>query len=361
MAEDAGEKSHEATAHRRQEAIEKGQVVRSQELISAVLLIVALSMLLYNGGEIANCLVKLMRVTLSGDPLLTIDRDTLVAQWFALLAEVGWAMLPLLSALFLAAIGVNLGQVGFLFLPQKVAMDITHIDPLKGMGRIFSTQNVVRLVLGLFKIAIIVAVALWCLWGKHAELMALAALDVPQISRYVVEMVLWTGMKIGAAILLIAALDYGYQKWKYEKDLMMTTEEMKEEMKNLQGDPHVIARRRSVQRQMVLNRMKSDVPKADVVVTNPTELAIAIKYDYDTMPAPIVVGKGAGVLAQRIRRIALEGNIPIVERKELAQALYKHVEIGQQIPSENYAAVAEVLKYVYQLQGKAIPGTNRPA
>src|SRR5690606_38427142 len=133
--------------------------------------------------------------------------------------------------------------------------------------------------------------------------------DVPQISRYVVETVMWTGMKNGGANLLVAAVDYGREKREDEKDLMLVTDERKEEMKNVQGDPHVIARRRSVQRQMVLNRMKSDVPKADVVVTNPTELAIAIKYDYDTMPAPIVVGKGAGVLAQRIRRIALEGNI----------------------------------------------------
>jgi flagellar biosynthetic protein FlhB len=217
-----------------------------------------------------------------------------------------------------------------------------------------------RLVFGLVKIAVIASVAVWCVWGRQNELLGLVALDVAPLAHYVVETVLWTGMKIGLAILIIAALDYGYQKWKHEKDLMMTTEEMKEEMKNLQGDPHIIARRKQIQRQMVLNRMKSSVPKADVIVTNPTELAIAIHYDYDTMPAPVVVAKGAGVLAQRIRRLGLENNIPVVERKELAQALYKHVDVGQQIPTENYAAVAEVLRYVYQLKGKTIPG-NRAA
>jgi flagellar biosynthetic protein FlhB len=358
MAEEAGEKSHEATAHRRQEATEQGQVVRSQDLVSAALLIVALSVLLYCGSEIAKFLARLMRAALGGEPLFAIDRDTIVNQWFAILQELGLVMLPLLGALVAAAIAINLAQVGFLFLPNKVGFDISHIDPMKGVSRIFSMSNVMRLVFGLVKIAVISAVAVWCVWGKQNELMAIAALDVGPLSHYVVEAVLWTGMKIGLAILLIAALDYGYQKWKYEKDLMMTTEEMKEEMKNLQGDPHIIARRKQVQRQMVLNRMKTQVPKADVVVTNPTELAIAIHYDYDTMPAPTVVAKGAGVLAQRIRRLALENGIPIVERKELAQALYKHVEIGQQIPTENYAAVAEVLRYVYQLKGKAIPGSR---
>ncbi len=361
MSEEAGEKSHEATAHRRQEAIEQGQVVRSQEMISAVLLVVALGVLIYYGGEIARFFAQLMRSTLGEEPRLSIDRDTLVAQWFVVLQQLAWLMLPLLGSLLLAAIAVNLAQVGFLWLPQKVALDITHIDPMKGFGRIFSTQNVVRLVLSLIKIAVVAAVAVWCLWGKHLELMSLMALDVPQIARYVAETTLWIGMKIGVAILLIAVVDYGYQKLKYEKDLMMTTEEIKEEMKNTQGDPHIIARRRSIQRQMALNRMKNSVPKADVIVTNPTEYAIAIQYDYDTMPAPIVVAKGAGVLAQRIRRLGLENNIPVVERKELAQALYKHVEVGQQIPTENYDAVAEVLKYVYQLKGKAIPGTQRAA
>jgi flagellar biosynthesis protein FlhB len=361
MADEAGEKSHEPTAHRRQEAIEKGQVVRSQELVSAVMLVVALGVLLYYGGEMARFLAELMRTALSAEPDLRLDRDGVVLLSWETLRHLAWVLLPFLGALVLSGIAINLGQVGFLFLPQKVAFDPSHISPLKGMSRIFSLSNAVRLGLGLVKIAAVTAVAIWCLWGKQAELLALAALEVPQAAVYIVETVLWTGMKIAVAILLIALVDYGYQKWKYEKDLMMTTEEMKEEMKNLQGDPHIIARRRSIQRQMVLNRMKSAIPKADVVVTNPTELAIAIHYDYDTMPAPVVVGKGAGVLAQRIRRLALENNIPIVERKELAQALYKHVEIGQQIPTENYAAVAEVLKYVYQLKGKTIPGAERAA
>ncbi len=358
MSEEAGEKTHEATPHRRQEALDQGQVVRSQELGSAVLLIVALGVLLYQGQQIARFLGSLMRQALGADATFTIDQATLATRWRLVLGEAGWVMLPLLGALLLAAIGVNLAQVGFLFLPKKAGFDPSHINPIKGLGRIFSTANFVRLILGLAKISVITGVAVWCLWGKQNELIGLAALEVPQIASYLATTLLWTAMKIAAAILMIALIDYAYQKLKHEKDLMMTSEEVKEEMKNLQGDPQVIARRRTVQRQLVMNRMKSQVPKADVVVTNPTELAIAIKYDYETMPAPVVVAKGAGVLAQRIRRLALENNIPIVERKPLAQALYKQVEIGQQIPTEEYAAVAEVLRYVYQLQGKKVPGAE---
>jgi flagellar biosynthetic protein FlhB len=159
----------------------------------------------------------------------------------------------------------------------------------------------------------------------------------------------------------LAILDYVYQRWKHEQDLRMTTLEIREELKTLQGDPHIAARRRAVQRQMVLHRISSAVPKADVVVTNPTELAVAIQYDLETMDAPVIVAKGAGVLAQRIRRLALEHGIPVVERKELARLLYQRVDVGRPIPPEQYAAMAEVLRYVYQLQGKTLPGMPRAA
>jgi flagellar biosynthetic protein FlhB len=150
------------------------------------------------------------------------------------------------------------------------------------------------------------------------------------------------------------AVDYGYLFWKHERDLRMTTQELREELKQQQGDPQVAARRKQVQRQLVLNRLASAVPKADVVVTNPTELAIALAYDDETMAAPIVVAKGAGLVAQRILRLALENNVPVVERKELAQALYKFVDIQQPVPAEQYAAVAEVIRYVYQLKVKKL-------
>jgi flagellar biosynthetic protein FlhB len=157
--------------------------------------------------------------------------------------------------------------------------------------------------------------------------------------------------------LVLALLDYLFQRWKHESDLRMTHQELREELKNYQGDPQITARRRAVQRQLVLHRLASAVPKADVVITNPTELSVAVQYDPVEMLAPIVVAKGAGLLAQRIRKLAIEHGIPIIERKPLAQALYREVEVNHPIPDRDYAAVAEVLAYVYQLKGKRLPGT----
>ena len=172
-------------------------------------------------------------------------------------------------------------------------------------------------------------------------------------------MLIWTGIKIGVALLVLSILDYGFQRWKYERDLRMTPQEMREEMKNLEGNPQMIARRRQMHRQMAMHRLADAVPKADVVITNPTELAVAIQYLPETMAAPIVVAKGAGMIAQRIRELALAAGIPVVEKKPLAQALYRHVDIEHPIPQDKYAAVAEVLAYVYQLKGKKIPGAQK--
>jgi flagellar biosynthetic protein FlhB len=210
--------------------------------------------------------------------------------------------------------------------------------------------------MGLFKVLIVSLVAFWSLYHRRDEILGVSALDLPQIAAFVVDITLWTSLKIGIALLILAALDYGYQRWKHEQDLRMTPQEVREEMKNLQGDPQVIARRRQVQRQLALHRISSAVPKADVVVTNPTELAVAIQYDSTNMRAPIVVAKGAGAVAARIRRIALEHGVPVLERKPLAQALYKDVELNRPIPEKMYAAVAELLAYVYQLKGKPLPG-----
>jgi len=261
----------------------------------------------------------------------------------------------LMGIMLLAAIGSNLGQIGFLFLPDKLSFDGSRINPLAGVKRLFAMSNFVRLGFGIFKIAVIGTVGVVSVWADIENVMRITSATPIAIGAFLVEIVLWTCLKIGIALLILALMDYAYQVWKYEEDLKMTHQEMKDEVKQLQGDPQMVARRRAVQRQLVLNRIKSGVPKADVVVTNPTELAIAIQYDPETMAAPVVVAKGAGVLAQRIRRMALENGIPIVERKELAQALYKQADVNQQIPADQYAAMAEVLKYVYELQGKTLP------
>jgi flagellar biosynthesis protein FlhB len=355
MADPGGDKTQDATPHRRRQAREEGQVARSQDLGSAVLLLLGLMCLLFLGGGLIEYLGQYTRGQLGGAAWLRADGQFVAAEWTATLASLARHLLPIMGILFVGAVLVNMLQVGILFLPQKLAPDLTRIDPIKGFGRVFSLAGVMRLTFGVFKIAVIAGVALGSLYGERETILAMTGLAVPEIGRYLLEILLWTSLKIGLALFVLAILDFAFQRWKHEQDIRMTTQEVREEMKNLEGNPEVIARRKHVQRQVALNRLSSAVPKADVVVTNPTELAVAIQYEPETMAAPIVVAKGAGVIAGRIRKLAVEHNIPIIEKKPLAQALYREVAVNHPIPAEKYAAVAEVLAYVYQLKGKRLP------
>jgi flagellar biosynthetic protein FlhB len=356
MAEGASDKSQDATPHRRQQAREEGQVAQSPDLASAGLLIVALAILLTLGGQIANFFGLYAREQLGGDPWISADQDFVVGHFLAVGIEVAKVLAPVLGLLLLAGVLVHVLQTGLLWVPEKLSLDLDRLNPLKGFQRIFSLSGAVRLVMGLFKVLIVSMVAFWSLYHRRDEILGVSAMDLPQIAAFIVDITLWTSIKIGMALLVLAALDYMYQRWKHEQDLRMSSQEVREEMKNLQGDPQVAARRRQVQRQLALHRVSSAVPKADVVITNPTELAVAIQYDATTMNAPIVVAKGAGEVAARIRRLALEHGVPVLERKPLAQALYKDVDINRPIPDKMYAAVAELLAYVYQLKGKPLPG-----
>lgn len=356
MPEQNGEKSQEATQYRRQQAREHGQVARSQDLGSAALLLGAMVAILWMGSSIVTAMGLVASHYLGGDAWLATDVSTMTHEFSATMMNLATAVLPLLLVMLAVAVAINVAQVGLLFVPEKIMPDISRLDPIVGFSRVFSMASVMRLVFGLFKVGLVAVVAYTCLAGEFDDVLALVGLDLAQIGRFLSESLLWTGIKIAAALLLLALLDYGFQWWRQEQDLRMTTQEVREEMKNLQGDPQIIARRRAAQRQLVLNRVKTAVPKADVVITNPTELAIAIQYEHGAMAAPVVIAKGAGVLAARIRRLALENSVPIIEKKPLAQLLYKEVEINHPIPAKLYAAVAEVLAYVYQLKGKKMPG-----
>jgi len=356
MADEFGDKTHEATPYRRQQAREEGQVVRSQDLASAGLLIAGLLVLWYFSRGVAELLGRLTTDHLGGEAWLTIDSQTAVQHTLLLTTRLAFAVLPILGLLLIGAIAAHMGQFGFLYLPEKLALDWQRLNPLSNYSRIFSPTSFVHLGFGLLKVLLIATVAGIAFWGERAKLMGLSDQSPAEIGTYLLSVLLWTSLKIGASLAVLALFDYGYQYWKHEQDLRMTTQEMKEEVKQQQGDPQIAARRKQVQRQMVLRRLSTTVPKADVIVTNPTELAIALQYDPEKMAAPTVIAKGAGVLAQRIRRLGLENSVPIVERKELARALYAGVEIGQQVPAEQYAAVAEVIRYVYQLKRKPLPG-----
>ena len=364
MPDQNGDKTQDATPHRRQEARKQGQVAKSQDLASAVLLICGLMVLMSMGGGIIDFLGRYTQKQLGGGGAwLHADPAFAYFVWDETVRSLAKCLLPIFGMMMLVAVLVNISQIGFLFLPDKLAPDISRINPLKGFGRIFSSTGLMRLLFGLFKMMIVATVALASLYSQRDALLALSALGVMEIGVFLIDILLWTALKIGVALLILAILDFAFQRWKHEQDMKMTQQEVREEMKNLEGDPQVRARRRQVQRQLAMNQLSESVPKADVVVTNPTELAIAIQYDPETMAAPIVLAKGAGEIAKRIRRMALEHGIPIVEKKPLAQALYKEVDINQPVPRDKYAAVAEILAYVYQLKGKKAPnmGGSRAA
>ncbi len=355
MADQFGEKVHEATPHRLEEARKKGNVPKSQDLGSALILLLATGIFLFAGQHGASEIEPYFTEHLGGQAWVSIESDQVLNHWVRMLWVLAWTTVPMFLILAIAAAMTQIMQTGIMFIPDKLAPDLERVNPIKGLSRLFSLQSAARLTFGLFKILIVIVVAAVSLWNQADELWKMAGWTVPQITSYMLQTILWVSFKIAVALLILALLDYWFQVWRMGKDLMMTNQEIREEFKQLQGDPQILMRRKQVQRQLAQSRVATSVPSADAVITNPTELAVAIKYDPAKMRAPIVVAKGAGTMAQRIRRIALEHHIPIIERKELAQALYRDVEINQEIPADQYNAVAEILRYVYQLQGKPLP------
>ena len=351
--ENAGEKSQDPTPHRRQQAREEGQVVHSQDLAAAALLTVGLVVLLWLGAPTGYILRFVHPVAARRG--LAFDRSRHVDGLLVGNVLGAWPRRCCrCSACMLLPVSWPICfRSAFCFCPTNYARHLARVSPLTGFAA--------DLLAGERR-----AAGVWAFQDRdrrgrgmvepeqpRGELLGLATLELPQIAGFMTDVLLWTSIKVCVALFILALLDYLYQYWRHEQELRMTQQEVREEMKNLQGDPEVIARRRNVQRQMAMNRLKSAVPKADVVVTNPTELAVAIQYDIETMAAPIVVAKGAGVIAAQIRRLALENGIPIIEKKPLAQVLYKEVELNHPIPDKMYAAVAEVLAYVYQLKRQA--------
>jgi flagellar biosynthetic protein FlhB len=223
----------------------------------------------------------------------------------------------------------------------------------------FAGQQWMQLAMNLLKLVIIAAISWNEINTQFPVILSLYAVDFPQNFTIACEIIYNLAWRIAMALMILAACDWIYHRWKFERDIRMSKQEIKDESKNMEGDQAIKGRRRQLARKMILQRIHRDVPTADVIVTNPTELAIAIRYDPDTMAAPKVVAKGAGFLAQRIRHIAVSNGVPIIERKPLAQALYKTIDVGQDVPPEFYQTLAEILAYVYELAGKGLRKSER--
>lgn len=259
---------------------------------------------------------------------------------------------PLMGAVVLAGFAANALQVGLVLSGEPLSPKGSRLDPIAGIGRMFSVRSAVELIKGLAKTALIAYMVFAFLKAEYPTVVRLMGADPGQIAAGIGGLMFRMLFRAAIALLVIAAVDYGFQRYQHEKNLRMTKQEVKEDFKRSEGDPLVKSRIRQRQRQMARNRMMQQVPEADVVVTNPTHYAVALKYDADTMTAPVVLAKGQRLVAERIKEIARESKVPMVENVELARALYKSTEVGDEVPAALYLAVAEILAYVYRLSGR---------
>ncbi|OQX92747.1 MAG: flagellar biosynthesis protein FlhB, partial [candidate division Zixibacteria bacterium 4484_95] len=259
---------------------------------------------------------------------------------------------PVLILVGLAGLLINLAQVGVMFTLEPLTPKLDKLDIIKGLKRLFSTKTLFELFRDTIKVFIIGYVAFITLKGEMNNYIPLADQEVGQIMSFATRVALKVVLRAVGALLFLAILDYAYQKFEFEKKLRMTKKELKEEFKQYEGDPLIKSRIRRIQREMARTRMLQEIPDADVVITNPTHIAVALKYDADTMSAPKMIAKGERLLAEKIKEIAVKAAVPIVENKPLAKALFEAVEVGMMIPPRLFKAVAEVLAYVYKLKGK---------
>ena len=351
-----GEKTETATSKKRQDARKKGQVMKSTEIITAIVLFAAFFTLKICGGLIYEKITQFTRLIFN--EYILVSQELTSQLMFKLYIDAGIAFLlsagPVLAVVTVAAFAANAAQVGFQFSSEPLRFKPDRLSPVNGFKRLFSVKNLFNLFKSLVKVLIVGGVAYSYISGKLDALMGLMGADIGTITRDGLAMIFDLAFRICAAILVLAFVDYGWQWWQHEQDLKMTKQEVKEEYKQMEGDPKIKSKIKEKQRQISMRRMMSDVPKADVVITNPTHYAVAVRYDLEVADAPVVLAKGKDYVALRIRKIAEEHGVSIVENKELARALFGGAEVGAKIPVELYHAVAEVLAFVYNLKNKKI-------
>lgn len=350
MADDSDlERTEPASSRRLEQAREDGNVPQSRELAAFMIMATGVAVFWILGGWLTQHSSNILRFGLAFPRAAAFDVVLVYASVLAMLEEAAYILAPIFGLTIAAALVTPFMIGGGVFAPNALRLDFTRIDPLAGFGRMFSIHSLAELVKAILKAVLIGVVVYWVLKREQGSVFGLLAQPINSSLVSFADLLIFSLMALAAALAVIAALDVPFQLWQYYDRLKMTLEELKQESKESEGDPHLRARIRSQQREMARNRMMSEVPKADVVVTNPTHFAVALKYDADSMEAPVVLAMGINLVAQRIRDIATEHRIPLLEAPPLARALYRHAEIGDAIPAPLYSAVAEVMAYVYQL------------
>ncbi len=356
MAEDSDlERTEPASSRKLEQAREQGNVPRSRELSTLAVLLASIGVVAVLGLYMFRGLRRVMQNTLSfgaddvSSPAM-MGRNLLEAGIDGLLL-----VLPLAGAVVVAAVAANVLVSGWVFSTKALSFDLAKLNPVSGLGRLFSWNSLAELVKALMKGGLIAGVAGWMIWYQHDGIVGLAVEPLDAAMVHFGQITLLTFLAAAAAFGLIVLLDVPYQLWNYHRQLRMTKEEVRQEAKEMEGDPQIKARIRSLQRESARRRMMQEVPKADVVVTNPMHFAVALKYEERTMSAPLVVAKGSQLVAERIKELAREHRVPVVEAPPLARALHRHAEAGESIPGALFTAVAQVLAYVYQLNRSMNP------
>lgn len=347
------DKTEEATDKRKQEARKKGQVAKSIELNSVVVLFAMFLLLNVFGGWLYHEISAYLKNNLSPSFLnVELTESNLGHMLMQHLIFFGRIFLPIGLCAVVIGVGINFIQVGALYTTETLRPKFSKLNPINGFKRMFSTQGLVNLVKSCLKLVIVLYFAYSTIKSKVFLLVDTAKLSVLQTGVVIWSIVYQVVLKVCTFLLVLAILDYIYERWQLRKNLRMTKKEVKDEFKQVEGNPLIKNKIRQRQREIAQRRMMQEVPKADVIITNPTHLAIALKYEPGRMAAPTVIAKGEGYIAQKIREIAQANGVVLVENKPLAHAIYKTVEIGEAIPEKLYQAVAEVLAFVYRLKQK---------
>lgn len=350
MAEESGgEKVLPASAQKLRKARDEGNIARSQDLASGIALAMALIAIVVFGSGMLDIMLGAGRYYLGNAAELAPDQASLVRLASGALWTVAITVLPVALVLVASGILVNLFQVGFLVTTKPMTPKFSRVNPISGFKRFFALRTFVELIKSIFKLILVVTVVWFTLRGRLDDVLMLMVLTPTGILNGVASLVFDVWWRIAAVMVVLGLFDYAYQRWQHLQDQRMTHQESRQENKELEGNPEVKRRVRQLQRQMATQRMMQDVPEADVIITNPVRYAVALRYDMAEMETPVVVAKGARKLAERIREVAAEHDVPIVRKPELARALHRSIEVGDSIPEDLFRTVAEVLSYVYRI------------
>jgi len=349
---ETGEKTEDPTSRKLQKARDEGQVGKSQEVPSVVILLSGVIAVFFFSSFLFTNIIDVMRqsfvFTSIPDVSITYISHLMIkyaGKFFIIVA-------PILICVLFAALFANIAQVGIKISSKALQIKFSKLNPIKGFQSKFSSRSVMELFKSVGKLIIIFVVTYFAVIGEMDNMFRLYDNSVFQILIFLMKLSFKIFIWVLIYMAFLAALDFAYQKWKFNEDQKMTKQEVKDEHKEVEGDPKIKSRIRQIQYEAARKRMMAEVPEADVVVTNPTHLAVALKYDALKMDVPRIVAKGSGIIAENIKKLAKEHDVPVIEDKPLARNLYKNVEIGEDIPSDLYQAIAELLAYVYKLKGK---------